>query len=64
MTKTIEIIVSPTGQALVETKGFSGAECRGASRFLELALGRRTSEELTAEYHATASRQRNRLEQE
>ena len=37
--KTIEIIVSSTGQTQVETKGFAGSECRDASRFLEEALG-------------------------
>ena len=42
--KTIEIIVSPTGQTRVETKGFAGGECRQASEFLEKALGRRTGE--------------------
>ncbi|MCH7727466.1 MAG: DUF2997 domain-containing protein, partial [Planctomycetes bacterium] len=30
--KTIEIIVSPTGETKIETKGFSGAECRDASK--------------------------------
>jgi hypothetical protein len=49
--KTIEIIVSPTGQVRVETKGFTGRECQEASRFIEQALGRRTSEQLTAEFN-------------
>jgi hypothetical protein len=49
--KTIEITVSPTGQTKVETRGFTGGECREASRFLEQALGTRTAETLTAEYH-------------
>ena len=35
----------------VETKGFSGGECREASRFVELALGTRSAETLTAEFH-------------
>ena len=51
MSKIIEIIVSPTGETQVETKGFSGSECRNASRFLEEALGARVSEQLTAEFH-------------
>jgi len=35
--------------------------CRDASRFLEQALGQRTSEQLTAEFHETESnRQQNR----
>jgi hypothetical protein len=49
--KTIEITVSPQGQTRVETKGFSGSECREASRILEQALGRSTGETLTAEFH-------------
>ena len=32
--KIIEIIVSPSGQTRVETKGFAGAECRQASEFV------------------------------
>ena len=50
--KTIEITVSPTGQPSVETKGFSGAECRQASEFIETALGQRTGERLTSEFYA------------
>jgi hypothetical protein len=49
--KTIEIIVTPTGQATVTTKGFAGQSCRGASKFIEQALGQRTGEQLTAEFH-------------
>ncbi len=47
----IEIIVSPDGQSRVETKGFAGSDCREASRFLEEAMGRRTSEQLTHEFY-------------
>ena len=53
--KTIEITVDPQGQARVETKGFSGSECREASRILEQALGRSTGETLTAEFHQDQS---------
>jgi hypothetical protein len=49
--KTIEITVDPRGQSRVETRGFTGSECRQASAFLEQALGRCTSERLTAEFH-------------
>ena len=55
--KLIEIIVSPTGQADVQTKGFTGGECREASKFLEEALGRRVNETLTAEFHQAANQQ-------
>ena len=53
--KTIEITVSPAGQTSVETKGFSGSECRQASEFLEKALGQRTNEQLTGEFYAQES---------
>jgi hypothetical protein len=49
--KTIEITVDSKGQSRVETKGFSGGECREASRFVEQALGSRMAETLTAEFH-------------
>ena len=49
--KTIKITVSPTGQTRVETTGFAGGECREASRFVEQALGSRSAETLTAEFH-------------
>ena len=57
MTKLIEIIVSPTGETKVETKGFAGAECLEASKFIEQALGKRTNEQLTAEFHTSTSAQ-------
>jgi hypothetical protein len=56
--KVIEITVDPKGGTKVETKGFTGAECREASRFVEQALGARTAEQLTAEfYQAQEARQ-------
>jgi|AntAceMinimDraft_5_1070358.scaffolds.fasta_scaffold44767_2 hypothetical protein len=61
--RIIEIIVSPTGQSQVQTTGFAGSDCRQASRFLEQALGQRTSERLTAEFHQQASQQSDRQQQ-
>ena len=56
--KIIEIIIAPNGQSRVETKGFTGAECREASRFIEQAIGQQTSEILKAEiYQAAAAQQ-------
>ena len=58
--KTIEILVSPNGETTVRTRGFAGPSCREASRFVEQALGQRTDEQLTPEFHQTeASRQTN-----
>jgi hypothetical protein len=53
--KIIEITISPKGEARVQTKGFAGAECQQASRFLEQALGQRTKEQLTAEFHQSTN---------
>ena len=55
--KIIEIIIAPTGQSRVETKGFTGAECRDASLFIEQAMGQQTSEILKAEFHQSATAQ-------
>lgn len=55
--KTIEIIVSPDGKSRVETKGFAGADCREASRFLEKALGQQLDEQLTPEFYASTTEQ-------
>ncbi len=49
--KTIEILVNSKGETTVTTKGFAGKSCRDASKFLEVALGQRIGEQLTAEFH-------------
>jgi hypothetical protein len=63
MIQTIEVIVSPTGTTQVQTKGFAGNSCQQASRFLEAALGKVASQELTAEYHVTQVSQQNQVDQ-
>ena len=60
----IEIVIAPTGEATVQTTGFTGSSCRDASKFLEEALGRQTDERLTSEFYETVqtetrNRQRN-----
>lgn len=55
MSQTIEVTVSPKGETRIETKGFTGATCRNASRVLEAALGVRVSEQMTSEFHTTAT---------
>lgn len=59
MRKTIEIIVTPKGETTVQTRGFVGSSCRDASKFIEQALGQRTGEQLTAEFHQTESVQQS-----
>ncbi len=53
--QTIEILVSPKGETTVTTRGFIGSSCRDASKFIEQALGQRTGEQLTAEFHQAAT---------
>ena len=53
MPRIIEVTVSPRGEAIVQTKGYTGAGCRDASRFVEQALGVRAAETLTADFHQT-----------
>jgi len=49
--KVIEITISPTGETTVETRGFTGGECREASKYVEQALGQRTAEQLKGEFY-------------
>ena len=55
--KIIEIVIAPNGQSTVETKGFTGSECRDASRFIEQAIGQQTNEILKSEFHQAATAQ-------
>ena len=52
--RIIEVVVSPQGETTVQTKGYVGAECLQASRWLEQALGIATSDNKTAEFHGQA----------
>ena len=51
--KTIEIIVDAKGESTLQTKGFAGASCRDASKFIEQALGAAQSDTPTAEMYQT-----------
>ena len=53
--RIIEITVDTKGQSKVETRGFTGGECREASKFIEQALGQRTDEKLTADFYQAQS---------
>lgn len=57
MPPTIEVLVSPTGETKIETRGFAGAACQQATKALEAALGLKRSEALTAEYHLSVQQQ-------
>ena len=64
MIQTLEVFISPTGETRIETKGFAGAACQEASRFLVSALGAKTGERLTGEYYRQAVSQSQKLGQE
>jgi len=51
MPRVIEVIVSPMGETTLQTKGYSGADCQQASRFLEEALGLVDSDRKITEYY-------------
>ena len=55
--KTIQIIIDPSGELRLETKGFTGASCRQASKALEQALGIAESDRPTSELYQQAANQ-------
>jgi hypothetical protein len=57
MARIIEVLVSPTGETTVQTKGYAGADCLQASRFLEQALGVSAADHKTAEFFETTPAQ-------
>jgi hypothetical protein len=63
MNHVIEIVVSPTGETRLETKGFAGGSCQHASRDLERALGNKLAEQLTAEFYQEQEATTHHLQQ-
>lgn len=57
MQRIIEVLISPTGETTIQTKGYAGADCLQASKWLEKALGITTSENKTAEFYQTSQAQ-------
>ena len=53
--RVVEITVDSKGQSKVITRGFTGGECREASKFIEQALGQRIDEKLTADFYQAQS---------
>ena len=62
--KTIDVIVAPDGSSRVQTNGFTGSQCKEASRFLEQALGTKQSEQLTADFYRTQSTETQQARQQ
>ena len=61
--KIIEVIVSPTGETSVQTKGFAGNACLQASKFIEDALGVAASDVKTSEFYGVAETQHQQVNQ-
>ena len=51
MTKTIEVLVSSTGEIKIDAVGFKGADCDHATKYLEEALGTVGTKVKKPEYH-------------
>lgn len=51
MSKEIIVTVDPIGGVEVATKGFSGKSCTDATKELEEALGKVTSDKKTGDYY-------------
>ena len=51
MARVIEVVVSSKGETTVQTKGYAGADCLQASKFLEQALGVSSTDRRTGEYY-------------
>jgi hypothetical protein len=49
--RTIEVLVSKTGEVSVQTKGFAGSDCLQASKFLEQSLGVISTDRKTTEFY-------------
>jgi len=49
--KIIEVVVSPRGETIILTRGFTGVECQEASKWVEQSLGAQISDQKTAEYY-------------
>ena len=52
--RLIEVLVSPTGEVSVQTKGFPGSDCLQASQFLEQSLGVVSADRKTTEFYDVA----------
>jgi hypothetical protein len=58
MKKTIEIVISTTGEIQIDAVGFKGPDCEKATQFLEAALGVVGKKIRRPEYHQRADSNR------
>ena len=53
MSRSIEVLVTPTGEIKIDAVGFKGADCEQATKFLEAALGLVNERTKKPDYHQT-----------
>jgi hypothetical protein len=63
MPRVIEVTISPAGETTVQTKGYAGADCQQASRWLEQALGIVSADRKTPEFYQTAAQEQRQVQQ-
>ena len=63
MPRIIEVVVSPAGEATVQTRGYAGGDCLQASKFLEQALGVPTTDHKTSEFYQDAQNKQHQENQ-
>lgn len=53
--RSIEVVIDARGEVRLQTKGYTGAECRQASAEIEKALGIVQSDQPTAEMYTAST---------
>jgi hypothetical protein len=59
VSRSIVVIVSPSGEIFVDAKGFQGKGCEAATKAIEEALGATVRKRLKPDYHRTSATTRN-----
>ena len=63
MPRIIEVVVSPKGEASVQTKGFQATACLEASKFLEQTLGVVNHDQKTSEFYQPITTAQSQIHQ-
>lgn len=61
MAKIIEVLISPTGETTVQTKGYAGSECQQASKWLEKSLGIAADDRKTSEFFQSTAQEQQEV---
>ena len=54
MNRSIEVVITPTGEVKIDAVGFKGVDCEKATAFLEAALGIEQIRVRKPEFHQQA----------